>query len=196
MGNTVFADTNIVEKPDAVKVFVGATPQENTLSRMSFSAERMSAINEKNQNAPEKTNVAVISFDRYMTAKEVESVVAEIADCNVKEIFWGIPGVDGRAVIGKTGDGTITERVNTNFSEMLESEKNPEMQQEILSYWNNAEIFAITVETTNNEIAKASKMDSVNFIDTYDYPEAEKIAERRNVSVSYISVPEKPDDAK
>ena len=79
---------------------------------------------------------------------------------------------------------------------MLESEKNPEMQQEILSYWNNAEIFAITVETTNNEIAKASKMDSVNFIDTYDYPEAEKIAERRNVSVSYISVPEKPDDAK
>lgn len=47
MGNTVFADTNIVEKPDAVKVFVGATPQENTLSRMSFSAERMSAINEK-----------------------------------------------------------------------------------------------------------------------------------------------------
>ena len=196
MGNTVFADSNKVEKPDAVKVFVGATPQENTLSRMSFSAERMSAINEKNQNAPEKTNVAVISFDRYMTAKEVESVVAEIADCNVKEIFLGIPGVDGRAVIGKTGDGTITERVNTNFSEMLESEKNPEMQQEILSYWNNAEIFAITVETTNNEIAKASKMDSVNFIDTYDYPEAEKIAERRNVSVSYISVPEKPDDAK
>ena len=79
---------------------------------------------------------------------------------------------------------------------MLKDETNLEMQQELLSYQNDAKVFAITVETTNNQIAEISQMDLVDFVDTYDYPEAEKIAQRKNVSVSYIAVPEKPDNAK
>ena len=40
-----------------------------------------------------------------------------------------------------------------------------------------------------------SQMDNVDFVDTYNYPEAEQTALSRNISVSYIAVPEKPDNS-
>ena len=196
VGGTVFADTNVIARQDGVKVFVGANSQSNVLSRISFENERAYVIANNSETAPQESNVALITFNRYMTAEEVDEIVKDLSNFKVKEIFLGIPEIDGRAVIGKVSAGTIAERIESNFNEMLKDETNREMQQELLSYQNDAKVFAITVETTNNQIAEMSQMDFVDFVDAYDYPEAEAIAQRKNVSVSYIAVPEKPDSAK
>lgn len=191
----VFADTNVVTEQDGVKVFVGAVNQNSVLARDSFVDKRTAFIIDNGEKSPQIQETALITFNQYMLIKDVDSFVASLEDCEVKQIFLGIPNVDGRTIIGKMGSGTVSERVAENFDSMIAEEENDDMKQELLNYKNNSQVFAITIETSNAAIVKAIQTDIVDFVDVYDYPDAEQIAQKRNVPISYIAVPEKPDNS-
>lgn len=194
-GMAVLADTNVVTEQDGVKVFVGAVSQNHALTRGSFINERTELIMENGEEAPLAQETALITFNQYLTVEAVDSFVATLGNCEVKQIFLGIPNVDGRTIIGKAGDGTVSERVAKNFDDMIEEEQDDDMKQELLNYKNNSQVFAITIETTNAAIAEATQIDVVDFVDIYNYPNAEQRAQKRDVPVSYIAVPEKPDNS-
>lgn len=191
----VLADTNVVTEQDGVKVFVGAVSQNHAFTRNSFIDGRTEFIMENGAENPQTQETALITFNQYMTTEAVDSFVDTLGNCEVKQIFLGIPNVDGRTIIGKAGTGTVSERVAENFDGMIEEEQDDDMKQELLNYKNNSQIFAITIETTNATIAEATQRDIVDFVDVYNYPNAEQKAQRENVPVSYVAVPEKPDNS-
>lgn len=195
-GLTAFADTNVVYAKDAIKVFVGAISQNSAFTRNSFVNNRNSFIINAAEDLPNKSEVALITFNQYLTLEEADTFVAALGDCQIKEIFLGIPNIDGRSIIGKAGSNIVSERVEENFASMIAEETDEVMKNELLNYQKNSKVFAITVETSNQQIADANRMESVRFVDTYNYPEAEQKAQRKNVPVSYIALPEKPDNAK
>lgn len=193
-GMAAFADTNIISEPESVKVLVGAVEHNSTLAKKSFINERNSIISENQSANPFETKTALITFDSYLTIEEAEEYVATLSDSTVKQIFLGIPNIDGRTIIS-SGSGDLSERIALGFDSMLAKETSSEGISLISAYKDNAQIFALTIETTNSEIAEINQMDAVAFVDVYDYPEAERLAEIRNVPVSYIAVPEKPDNS-
>ena len=191
----VFADTNVVTDKTGVKVFVGAISQNSSLTRNSFVKERSSLILENSKNNPQEENTALITFSDYLTVEETDNFISTLENCKVKQIFLGIPHTDGRTIIGKNGADTIVEHVEKSFNSMLAEEQDNEIKNHLTNYKNNSLVFAITVESSNATLAKAVQMQNVNFVDVYNYPGVEQAAKKNNISVSYIPVPEKPDNS-
>lgn len=192
-GMTVSAATNMEQAQD-IKVFVGVTSENNSGARSSLKNERMQLIESLAENSPQEEELAVITFSEYLTAEEADAYVSNLGECEVREVFLGIPGVDGRAIIGCIEADTIVGNIASNFEKMIESETNLEMREVLLDYQNDAQVFALTVLTTNAQILEASQMEQVTFVDVFNDPDAEAEAISRNAKVSYIAVPEKPDN--
>lgn len=187
------ADSNVEAPRDNVKVFVGAVSQMEASDRDAFVEERTALLLEQSETAPQAQQTALIIFNRYLTAAEADAVVASLGDCQVHQIFLGIPQEDGRTIIGKAGSETVSEQVAKYFDQMIAEEEDDDMKQEFLRYKNHSKVFAITVTATNKAIASVTQMDVVDFVDLYLYPQAEQTAKKKKVPVSYVALPEKPD---
>lgn len=193
-GATAFADTNVTINNDIVKIFVGAKSENSLLTRASFVNERSALISENALQNPSAMETALVTFDSYLSIDDAEEYITNLDNVVVKQIFLGIPGIDGRTIIS-SGAGDLSDRISAAYDNMLGEELDEETRNLILSHKNNAQIFAITIETTNSEIATVANSTSVSFVDLFNYPEAEQLAAEKNLPVSYIAVPEKPDNS-
>lgn len=180
-------DNLIVEEKEKFKVFVGCLENMNNVEKKLIKEDRKSLI--KKITSDKNSINVLISFNKFTDADELNSILDKYSsEIVINSIWFSIPGKDGRAM-KKVENNDIQKSITAFFTEAKIDNKD----NELLELEEKYGIFAIELNCNSNITEKLMSENIINHIDTYYYPEVEKLALENEKYVSYISLPEKPD---
>lgn len=179
---TVWA-VNVKVRDAEVKVFVG----ESLLQGIK--------VDQYARQKPDFAVEAVINLDDYYEDEDVLDFVTENG-LTLRAIYLWEPGETGRMRL-KIEDNDF-EAAYERHEEFVTSRPRGEARMEAFAKFQAGEfkIFAITVSGTLQDLAEVAPAQSIaSRIDPKYYPDVEKYAARKGLSVKYIELPQKPDGA-
>ncbi len=194
--STALAVNRVIES-GAVKVFIGSSRATGPLNANSYTVERHHLLNKLAGNNPDTVYSAIVVFDDYYSAQDVEEF-AKKENIVVSRTYLWAPGETGRASLGvENNDVQSAIARSYNRAKGLEgTEDFGSAEKDFIRIINGKYgIFSVTIAASAEKLNKIRSNESVEFIDVKYSEEGEKIAAGKGVNVQYIELPYKPDRA-
>lgn len=181
---------NICEEKDSIRVFIGTTENLSNYQKQEYENNRQNLIKQRSAYQPNDLGNALITFDDFLSEKEVESIVQDVN--TIQTVYIWIPNKEGRAIIDVKNNDIITTLENFFKSLDIENATNLEYKSDMEQLISGYGIFAVEVQAKYSILDDINSHNSIN-VDLIQSQEAMILAEESNKPITYICVPEKPD---
>ena len=182
---------NIEESQSQIRVFIGNTNQMTTDELSNYNTLQNQALNNYSEQTPYTYGTALVTFDDFISANELESVLQ--GHGTVKFVYIWEPNKVGRCII-KVQNNNVAAAIDQYFQSLdLNNEPASKYRDDMMSLMENYGIFAIELSDTYSNLESLSMEDTINRVDLIYSEQAEKLALDTGKPTSYICIPDKPD---